>query len=324
MFIDSGTICLAGASIEVERNGYVYDEEANVYHKWLWFLVVFAVAVGTISCSPAVSAPTEKDATSPPRAQADEAATATSTAEPTIAPTHTVTASPTSQTRAKEEAALTPKPSDPTQEEMVMLAKKDLAERLDLEVEQIELVEANAVEWRDGSLGCPQPGMMYTQVLQDGLRILLGVGKEIYAYHSGGSRPPFLCDPAAKDKLPAVSLTPARVKEEVSVMPKPSASPDPALEELIEQAKEDLTKRLSVSADQIAVLEAETVVWPDSSLGCPQPGMMYTQVQRDGARVLLGAGGKVYHYHSGGSRSFFLCEHPAKGNKLVPPPRSSD
>ena len=79
------------------------------------------------------------------------------------------------------------------------------------------------------------------------------------------------------------------------------------MENLLTQAKEDLAHRLSILIDQIEVLEARPVVWPDASLGYSQPGMRYKQVQVDGALIRLQANGKVYEYHSGGSRRLFLC-----------------
>jgi hypothetical protein len=35
----------------------------------------------------------------------------------------------------------------------------------------------------------------------------------------------------------------------------------------------------------------------------------------DGALMRLRSGGKVYEYHSGGTRAPFLCEHPAPAPK---------
>jgi hypothetical protein len=93
-------------------------------------------------------------------------------------------------------------PSSRALQKLVMHAKEDLAGRLSLEadkVDQIDLIEIKAVVWPDSSLGCPQPGMVYIQVQQDGLRIRLRVGKRIYSYHSGGSRLPFLCEQATED-----------------------------------------------------------------------------------------------------------------------------
>ena len=56
------------------------------------------------------------------------------------------------------------------------------------------------------------------------------------------------------------------------------------------------------------MISAEAVVWPDGSLGCPQPGMAYTQVLVEGAKILLWAEGRTWPYHAGGERPPFLCE----------------
>jgi hypothetical protein len=38
--------------------------------------------------------------------------------------------------------------------------------------------------------------------------------------------------------------------------------------------------------------------------------MQYTQVPVDGSVIELGAGGRVYRYHTGGSTTPFLCDQP--------------
>ena len=104
---------------------------------------------------------------------------------------------------------------------------------------------------------------------------------------------------------------------------------DPALEPLVAKAVQDLSERLGIDVDQIKVASAEMVVWPDTSLGCPQPGMKYRQVPMDGALIQLTVEGKVYEYHSGGGRDPFLCEQVIKTKptspqidllKITPPP----
>ena len=87
-----------------------------------------------------------------------------------------------------------PTPDDPGRQSMVAQAAKDLAKRLSIAGDQIELLEIKGVVWPDGSLGCPRRGMAYTQVPVDGSLIRLRVGKEVYNYHSGGSKGPFLCE----------------------------------------------------------------------------------------------------------------------------------
>ncbi len=89
----------------------------------------------------------------------------------------------------------------------------------------------------------------------------------------------------------------------------PLATPfDPGLVETITKAKNDLATRLSIEPRNIEIVEVAAVTWPDGSLGCPQPGMMYTQVQVDGLLILFSAGGQIYEYHGGGGREPFLCK----------------
>jgi hypothetical protein len=94
-------------------------------------------------------------------------------------------------------------------EPLVRMAKEDLAQRLDIQVEDIQVLEARGVVWPDASMGCPQPGMAYIQVPQDGSLIRLSAGGQNYDYHSGGNRMPFLCElsPTGKDTPPGIDLT---------------------------------------------------------------------------------------------------------------------
>jgi hypothetical protein len=64
-------------------------------------------------------------------------------------------------------------------------ATQDLAQRLSISVSQINLVNASEVVWADGSLGCPQKGMAYIQVLTPGYLIVLEYDNTNYEYHSG-------------------------------------------------------------------------------------------------------------------------------------------
>ncbi|MGW1344317.1 hypothetical protein ACWCOV_24985 [Kribbella sp. NPDC002412] len=80
----------------------------------------------------------------------------------------------------------------------------------------------------------------------------------------------------------------------------------------VEQAKADLVKRLGVEPGQVTVVSSEEVTWQDGSLGCPEPGMRYTQALVNGSRIILEAGGTQYHYHSGGTRPPFFCANPSR------------
>jgi len=49
-------------------------------------------------------------------------------------------------------------------------------------------VSAEAVEWPDASLGNPQPGMVYAQVVTPGYKIILSARGQQYEYHSEHER----------------------------------------------------------------------------------------------------------------------------------------
>lgn len=72
-------------------------------------------------------------------------------------------------------------------------ARKDLARRLDVGTDQVALSGANPVTWRSGALGCPEPGMNYTQALTSGVLIYLRVGQDAYRYHAKSDGKPFYC-----------------------------------------------------------------------------------------------------------------------------------
>jgi hypothetical protein len=94
-----------------------------------------------------------------------------------------------------EEAPVTTEPSYGAElSAVVERARVDLAGRLGVEESAIEVVSAEAVTWSDGSLGCPQPGMMYTQALVEGARVVLSYGGTLYPYHAGSDGEPFLCE----------------------------------------------------------------------------------------------------------------------------------
>jgi hypothetical protein len=72
-------------------------------------------------------------------------------------------------------------------------ARTDLAKRLRVNVESVVLASARAVTWRSGALGCPKPGMNYTDALVPGSLIFLRVGNMFHAYHATRDGLPFYC-----------------------------------------------------------------------------------------------------------------------------------
>jgi hypothetical protein len=89
-----------------------------------------------------------------------------------------------------------PSPSPETLDDnpLVRQAKEDLAGRLDVPTKDIELIQHEEVFWRDASLGCPQPGMVYAQVITAGYLITLEANGQKYEYHADASQYVFLCE----------------------------------------------------------------------------------------------------------------------------------
>jgi hypothetical protein len=98
---------------------------------------------------------------------------------------------------------------------------------------------------------------------------------------------------------------------DAQMTPSLPAPGDAGLQSLIETAKEDLAQRLSLSVTQINLIEAKALTWPDSSLGCPQPGMAYTQILTPGYLILLEADRKVYEYHANRDTYVIFCKNPS-------------
>jgi hypothetical protein len=79
-------------------------------------------------------------------------------------------------------------PSDPTLVKFIDEAKADLTTRANVSLAAIALKRAEAVEWRDSSLGCPMPGMMYAQVITPGYLIVLEADGKEWNYHASETR----------------------------------------------------------------------------------------------------------------------------------------
>ena len=98
-------------------------------------------------------------------------------------------------------------PMDPGLQEIAKLARRDLAQRLAVEPGEIQVLRADRVTWRDSSVGCPESGQMYMQVLTAGARITLGFSGTEYRYHQAEGAAPFLCEtPAPIEPLPGPEI----------------------------------------------------------------------------------------------------------------------
>jgi len=77
---------------------------------------------------------------------------------------------------------------DTDQASYVKRAVENLAARLNLKKEDIELISVKQKEWGDSSLGCPQKGKLYIQSITSGYEITLSAKGKKYIYNGGLNR----------------------------------------------------------------------------------------------------------------------------------------
>jgi hypothetical protein len=111
------------------------------------------------------------------------------------APESSPAVSPTSTSSTTQGAAV---PEGLREEPRVSAAIADTATREDVDPAQVVVAAWSQVTWSDGSLGCPQPGMSYTQATVDGELLILRVGAGLYQYHARTGGPFTYCaEPSA-------------------------------------------------------------------------------------------------------------------------------
>lgn len=199
---------------------------------------------------------------------------------------------------------------------MTQQVTQDLSARLDVSPDRITVVKATAVDWRDSSLGCPEPDMGYLTVITPGYWIILEVEGKQYFYHADDRGRIVLC-PEERSEPPMGETSKG---DEMIIQPQPGTPGGTS--ELVNEVTADLSKRENIATSAVNVVTIQSVNWSDSSLGCPEPGMNYLMVITPGYRIVLEADGKEYFYHTDQRGYFVLC--PPERAAPTPPGSSVD
>lgn len=88
-------------------------------------------------------------------------------------------------------------------------------------------------------------------------------------------------------------------------------------EEIMTAVLEDLSTTQNMLRDAMTVIRAEAIIWSDGSLGCPQPGEVYTQATVPGYWIVLEANGRTYDYRAAENGAFILCENAQPPSPIV-------
>lgn len=177
---------------------------------------------------------------------------------------------------------------DDAADKAASLAREALGRQLKAVVDSTALVDVTSTSWPDSSLGCPQPGMMYTPALVSGHLVHLRMNNVVYAVHVGGGQA-VVCQPNASAE---------RDNPEPSSRSKRDSGANVALGfRLAEQARTTLATRLKVPRDRVTIESYRATTWPDVNLGCPNVGDVKPQPTR-GFLIQLRVGRDSYPFHS--------------------------
>jgi hypothetical protein len=89
--------------------------------------------------------------------------------------------------------------------------------------------------------------------------------------------------------------------------------------EMLAPALADASRRSGVAEADLVIEKSLRVTWNDGSLGCPQPGMSYTQALVPGWHLVIRAGERTFDYRGADRGRFMLCP-PGRGQ----PPQLRD
>ena len=94
-------------------------------------------------------------------------------------------------------------PAATSLDDLVAKVRADAAQAWGLGTGAALRVDATAVTWSDGGLGCPAPGQLYTQALVPGWRIVVSDGARERSYHASQRGQWLWCPPGrAQAPLP--------------------------------------------------------------------------------------------------------------------------
>lgn len=110
--------------------------------------------------------------------------------------------------------------------------------------------------------------------------------------------------------------TPDRINATMTKMPErvpPTEAATPVTGEvptdLLDSILKDLAGKTGASISDMVVIQSQAVVWNDGSLGCPKPGVLYTQALVNGYWIILEIAGQRFDYRAVNTGYFFLCEN---------------
>ncbi|MBK9927764.1 MAG: hypothetical protein IPP66_21030 [Anaerolineales bacterium] len=162
----------------------------------------------------------------------------------------------------------TPIPVDLTPAQQAAVSA--LSETLSLPADQITLISTEAVTWPDGCLGVQRMGMMCSQALVEGFKIILEADGKQYEFHTNQNG-------------------------SAAVLAKNDTSGQNSVDDIV---IEQLANNLGLNKEDITVLSSVDTEFNDACMGVPMLDLMCAQVITPGRIIVLEANGAQYEYHT--------------------------
>jgi hypothetical protein len=156
------------------------------------------------------------------------------------------------------------------------IARQTVADALGIAPGGVDLISTAFQEFPDGSLGCPQPGMAYAQVISPGYQILVeAAGRRFDVRVAGtGGRICYRRKARVADDTPSTVRLPARA----------------------EAARQDLALRLGMPGAEVSVSGLRALKPGDTLAGCGVVCAPDAAAGACGTHVRLRAGDRDYDY----------------------------
>lgn len=167
------------------------------------------------------------------------------------------------------------------QQHAVAVARRALKEQAHV-AEEPQLQSIEARQWPTSALGCPQPGLMYLQVVTDGYALLFKGNDRVYEVHTTGDSAVLCPTSALGEPRKRARSTPRATNLDV----------------MERQAVADLAQRIGAEAPDIRIVGRAPQRWPDASLGCNNPAQRSDEGPVAGFRLLLRHQERIYVYHT--------------------------
>ena len=179
--------------------------------KFQWSFLMFFLALALVGCatsqaSAGQSQPQPADDTRPQKGPLQEPTINPPESDsnlpqlpaPTVGSVVVTNATATPVSLESSASALTPTPA---LQELAEKAKADLADRLKVSIDQVELLKIVPAKWPYDSVGCPLPDGASIDTSTPGYQILLSANEEQYMYHTDGKDWIGLCNVKPPDEI---------------------------------------------------------------------------------------------------------------------------